>query len=413
MLKRSISIYKSRLFSQISGDRNKIHLQKEISKNFFFKNPIVHGVNISIIALVDFLKNSNSKKKIEYLNIIFKNFCLVNEKFFIKFKKEEINIENDIHQKVNIQIRLKKNNENNQRGVNLKYKKIINYYKLSKNEYFFLGLIEHLLKVSKYIGNLDNDNKNLIHNIKLNKVNKKKTNFFKKKKITKNVFLNIYRDDQFISEIISSKLVSLKIDKKKFVLSKSILKKLDDKKIIIFGSSSDLSYATNLFLKGSKAKIYKFSLNFNLKKKINLLNQFLLRIKPDFIFFFCSPKINIENNKNKTLLFYYYNEVYFNKFKLLLNSIKSNNLTTLVFFPSSEFLNDKKNFLNYKSYMKAKEKAEKLIMKNKYKNIAKFYRLPKFKTRATYNILGHYEGEDLHFLRKYLETFFKQSINLN
>ena len=41
-------------FSKISKDTNKIHLDKKFSSNFFFKEPIVHGANLALIALSKF-----------------------------------------------------------------------------------------------------------------------------------------------------------------------------------------------------------------------------------------------------------------------------------------------------------------------------------------------------------------------
>ena len=40
----------TRNFSIKSKDKNKIHLNKKYSSNFFFKDPIVHGINVLIKA---------------------------------------------------------------------------------------------------------------------------------------------------------------------------------------------------------------------------------------------------------------------------------------------------------------------------------------------------------------------------
>ena len=55
----SITKNVSKKFSLLSGDNNKIHFDKSFSKFFFFKAPIVHGVNLCILALNSYL----SKKK--------------------------------------------------------------------------------------------------------------------------------------------------------------------------------------------------------------------------------------------------------------------------------------------------------------------------------------------------------------
>ena len=46
-----ISKKDTKLFSIISGDKNKIHLSKRFAKKFFFKEPIAHGVLVVLICL--------------------------------------------------------------------------------------------------------------------------------------------------------------------------------------------------------------------------------------------------------------------------------------------------------------------------------------------------------------------------
>ena len=101
-----------------------------------------------------------------------------------------------------------------------------------------------------------------------------------------------------------------------------------------------------------------------------------------------------------------YNDVYYKKFKLVLNIILKNNLNSIIFYPSSFFLDKTNSFVRFKSYIKAKKKAENLYRIKKFQKHFKFYRLPQFKTRSTYNMLGYYSGIDLFNLKKYLEDFF-------
>ena len=51
-----INIKKTIEFAKLSKDRNQIHLSKKFSKNFFFKEPIVHGVNAAIKGISFFFK---------------------------------------------------------------------------------------------------------------------------------------------------------------------------------------------------------------------------------------------------------------------------------------------------------------------------------------------------------------------
>ena len=43
-MKFKISKKKSLLFSKLAKDKNKIHLDNNFARNFFFKEPILHGV---------------------------------------------------------------------------------------------------------------------------------------------------------------------------------------------------------------------------------------------------------------------------------------------------------------------------------------------------------------------------------
>ena len=71
------NITDNKKFSEISGDNNKIHINKKHAKKFFIKKPIVHGVNILIKA---FKKKKFLKNKFNYLEIVFKDFVNIDEK---------------------------------------------------------------------------------------------------------------------------------------------------------------------------------------------------------------------------------------------------------------------------------------------------------------------------------------------
>ena len=45
----------------MSGDNNKIHYDEKYAKKFFFKKPIVHGVNLAVKGIFAFLKKKKKK----------------------------------------------------------------------------------------------------------------------------------------------------------------------------------------------------------------------------------------------------------------------------------------------------------------------------------------------------------------
>ena len=224
------------------------------------------------------------------------------------------------------------------------------------------------------------------------------------KRITNNIFkaqLNCYG---YMSNIIFSKLAKLKYNLKKFKLNTIIEKKINFKKFLIFGASSDIAKAITFFLKKKNNKIVKISI----KKKINIikLENLIKKTNPDYIFYFSSPNI-LNNANNKSIVYKNYDDVYFKKFKVILNILSRNKLTSKVFYPSTFALGQRKKFLRLKSYLDAKAMGEKLCKNHKYSKYIYCYRLPAFKTRTNYNILGYYEGEDLYKIKNYLNIFLK------
>ena len=407
-----ISLFDSKKFSKLSGDKNLIHLSKKISKDFFFKEPVVHGVNLSIIALKKYIKKYSKNKflNIDELKIIFHNYCLHDENFDILLSKNKINIKSKISQKTNIFIKsVKKKNKNKSLMLNKFERKIISNYNTTtfiKN----LDLIKNLILISRKIGNLRPKNTSLIHKIYIKNNNKIFKSKFLIKKITNNIFLLKFFYKTFYSETIFSKIKKYNLNFKKFVLKKNIVKKIQNKKIIIFGSSSNLAEGLKVFLKNSKLPFLSYSLskvNLNIKDQSTKLKKYLIKHKPDYIFYFSSPKITIETKKNVNSLKKNYNEVFYKNFKFIINEVLKNKLHTLVFYPSSYFLNEKEKHLNFRNYIESKIKVEKLSLRKKYQNIVRIYRLPKFKTRSTYNLHGYYEGVNLYNLKKYLENFFR------
>ena len=55
-----ISLKNSKEFSKLSGDKNKIHFNEKIANSYFFRKPIVHGINLTIIALKKILNSTKN-----------------------------------------------------------------------------------------------------------------------------------------------------------------------------------------------------------------------------------------------------------------------------------------------------------------------------------------------------------------
>ena len=68
-----INFKKSKTFSLLSKDTNKIHLNKDFASKYFVKEPIVHGVYLVIIALSKFLNKQKHEIIITNVSINFKN----------------------------------------------------------------------------------------------------------------------------------------------------------------------------------------------------------------------------------------------------------------------------------------------------------------------------------------------------
>jgi len=410
---KKINLNLSRKFSILSGDKNKIHLDKKIARRFFFKEPVVHGVNLVINSLIEFFDHKDYNLDINELNIIFRNFCLHNESLVVNFKKNGLIIKGKFNEKVVAELnynKIKKNKIN----VNLDSlsKNIIKFYNLKKKNYIYIKLFKDLINISKLIGNHSPGNKNFLHTIKLKK---NKNNFkigFSIKNITKNMYLSEFISSGYESQIISSKLAELNLDSKNYLLNKKIKKNLKNKKILFFGSNSDIALALSMFFKNTNCKIFKYSLKNFLKKSKkdkNKLLRYLLKLNPNYIFYWSNPLIK-NNSLKKTQLFKNYYDVYYSKFKIILDLLYKNKFKTLVFYPSSIFLNKYPKNSNFDSYIKAKKIAENLCKNHKYRKLIFYYRLPQFKTSSTYNLLGFYKGKNLYYIKNFLENFLKKNI---
>ena len=369
-------------FKRLSGDTNKIHFDKKFASKFFFKEPIVHGLNVVKILISKFLISKN--KRLKFLKVNFINFINVGESFDYKIFKNKILVFNSFNNKVEIFFKNEKNKNLRSNFNNL--------------------LLKEILFLSKLIGKINPGNGSLIQSIKIE---------YSKKKITKQIYEITYLFNHLRAIIVANKLVPFEPIKEKTKLTQNTLKKIENKKILVFGSNSDLAKRIFLPKIQSACKLHKYSFRINNEvQTISALEQFklkklILNLKPDYIFYFSSPKIltSLKNSKSLNKL---YKLVYVDYLKILLNIIKKNYIKSKIFYPSSIYLKDNNKVnLRLKSYIKTKYLAEKLCKFKQNKKIVKLYRIPKIQSKSNYNLLGFYEGEKLSTIDKYINHFFK------
>ena len=374
-----LNLNDNKRFSKKSGDNNKIHISREHAKKFFIKKPIVHGANILIKA---FKQKNFLKGNFNYLEILFKDFINIDEKFNINRNKNYLNVEGLYNNKIEI------------------HKNIIQNIKYFNQK----EIINELLFISKYIGNVSPGPNSLIQQIKFiysEKYIGKRA--LKKRKINKNVIIISYSYKNIIAEITAIKLKLYKqLSSNSVFKNKKIIKLLKNKKIIIYGKNSDLG---NFLFNSNLKKFCKVYLLSSKNLSNDLLNNDLKKIKPDFIFYFFSPKIitgvskKIDKNYINVFLnipkkIFYIASKYKKKFK--------------IFYPSTIFINKQEEYKYLKSYIDVKKKAEIEFKKLTYKNTFFITRMPQLKTRSNYNpFLGKYIGIKLDYLLNKIFDFFK------
>ena len=390
-------------FAKISGDKNQIHINEHFSNKTFLKNTIVHGVNLVIFSLIKYQKKYKHNI-IDKLEISFDNYCSTNEDFYVNITRSQIIIYSDKNQLLKIRINFHLDKDFNYKKIKLKAK-IRSYYKV--NQLFYktnISFIYELIYLTNYIGSHKPGNGSLIHSIQIDKSLNNNTNL-KIRKITNNFFIFFIRTQSHDLKVLVSKIKLFSINYRPFIISRKLKEKINNKRFLIFGKNSDFAKITFKFLDKTRAFIKYFSLkNYN---KINKkkLEAIIRNYKPNYIFYYSSPKISRDfNNKSKNNE---YLKVYYNNLKDLLNLLIKNKIETLIFYPSTIFLNNKKKYPHYKKYLSAKFKGEKLASVYKYKRYLKIYRLPMFKNRSNYNINGYYEGQNLSKFKKYLIDFLK------
>ena len=392
-----ISEKDTRLFSIISGDKNKIHLSKQFAKNYFFKEPIVHGVLAVLLCLSEFLRKVRKKVFLKKITITFHNYINVGEEFKIEFKKNLIILRNNLNKKITISLVA-----DTPKNLLTKKNKYKSKYKLKG--ILNLNLIDLLIKSSKIVGNTYPGNGGLIHQINYySDIKDKKTSVTRKRNFYK---INLAEKSEKI-EIISSKTKSFENLKK--IVNKKNIHNYDNFKIMVFGPGSILSEKVKEYFSLSKVSFIDYSFRLNNKgfmkeaDKIKI-KKTIEKQKPNLIFYFSSPKITLENKNNKFLKTIY-KEVYFNVLVFLIKILKKNKLNSKIFYPSTTFLSNEGQLEKNSSYVRTKKMAEKFFERDENSRFITYYRLPKYKSTSNYNLLGYYDGENINNFKFYLDKF--------
>ena len=400
-------------FSKISGDKNKIHTDSLTGYNSIFGNIICHGV----LVIFKFFKIINIKKKIKKkgkfsIDVEFKKHVIYDEPITLKFfykrykivfyhllqKKEVvaiIKIADDYTESI---VRIKKITKSKKITPD---KKFINYYKKLKIDPT-LGLI--LSSLSRYVGTIYPGENSIIKKININfnscKNNNEKSISFTSKLIDKRfpIIENKlkYRNYLINFETIIRPKLHIHLKKPNNKILKLIKSFKYKKKIKIIST-----YCKNKVKIKGKNIIKK---QVDVEKNFYLIKNIIKKYNPIIIYYFATPKINI-NSKNLKILNLYKKYYLYYPTKIL---NFSKNYYIKFFYPSTTYVNTKKNL----DYSKIKLQAEKKItkFKNEYLRV-NILRIPEINTKQNLSLVLKKlpNFRDILFKYKKIQTsvFFK------
>ena len=426
-----ISQNNGKVFSSLSGDYNKIHIDELEGYNSMFGQNICHGVLV-IIKFFEFYRID--LKKIQNLKISFFQPFFYKKKIEIKKKNQKNLISFYLKQDhtIKLEILIEKKKVTFQKSFHSyqRLKKIFVTTKLKKKfgnlDNNFSKLCIMLCLLTKYAGTYFPGNSSIITNININFLPKSKKqikNFALIKSRYRDKRLPIiqnylkFRDLEVNFETIERSPLTIKLKRPSNNL-KNMIKKLRAK-IFILGASSGIGNDI-LKLLGINKKIkifatyFKNSINFSSKnvKKIKFdirknkeFDQLLRIINKQkenqiYIYYFCTPKINLKKIDREKIKEYHN---YYLKYPLsILRKIKNKKIN--FFYPSTDFINQKSDSI----YAKEKLNAEKILMRKKPKSVdLRICRIPKINTKQNLEFLsGNYPNfRDLLKKDYYLKSF--------
>ena len=376
------------LFSKISGDTNKIHTDNITGYNSIFGEKICHAslIIIKILKILDLKKLVKEFNEFS-INVKFiKHFCY-EKKTIIKSKKLNKSIIFELFQLNELIAFILVENKNkilnnNFFKVSKIFKKknyLINLYN-TKNE---MGITSMLLcLLSKYVGTIYPGENSIINEININF--NKSFNFEKNyvyvysKKLDKRfpLILNKLTFQEYNIEFKTLERPKLKIKLKK--ISKHIKNQVNklEKNVLIIGGSTGIGFdVLNILKINKKIKIFvtynKNTININdkniIKIKINLakniysIKKVLKKYSPLIIYYFATPKIDINlNNQNKKKI---YKKFYINYPLKIISFCKNQKIN--FFYPSTIFIDEEKK----SSYSRIKKIAETTLKKLSHSNL--------------------------------------------
>ena len=379
-MKFKINEEDGRKYSILSGDNNKIHINKIFGYNSLFGETICHGTLIvnKIFKIIKLKKKIKNKNKFS-LRIEFLKHFKYNSEISIIRKNNTYNIFQEKQKK--LEIKIKYDN----------YLKTYNFFKKKYNLKFKNNIIDRdkkindiiilLNNISKYVGTIYPGEHSIIKeiNINFNKIeypySKKIVIFSKKIDPRLPIINNKLNYNHFIVsfQTLERPKVKNKINIPYKVL-KNKIKKIKYNALIIGGSQGIGRDITNILKHNSKiSKVVTYNKNkiFNKKKiiskKVDVLketktiNKIIDKYYPIKIFYSVSPKIYFENKLEKKIK-NEYKKLFLN---IPLKIIKENKFKKISFFyPSTNYIYENKNSIYSKIKLEAEKKIKKLCTKN-------------------------------------------------
>ena len=424
------------LFSKISGDTNKIHLDDDVGYNSLFGEKICHGslILLKIFKILNINQLIKNNKKNDIKIKFIKHFCY-NKKIIIKSKEVKKNIIIELFQFNDLRgfVEIKYNEDFLNKSFNKISKKftpkknITSYYeKLNK-----MGTISMLLcTLTKYVGTIYPGENSIINEINI--VINNSFNFDKKfiyiysKKLDKRfpVILNKLTFGKYNLEFNTSErpILNHKLSK----INAQIKKKVNAIKenVLIIGASSGIGFdVLNILKINKKIKIFAtynknkiqinnaniFKVKIDITKNIHLIKKILKENQSLSIYYFATPKININsNNKNETRIY----KNFYIDFPLKIISMGSN-IKINFFYPSTTFINEKDN----SHYTQVKILGEYALKKiNSQKVNINICRISEVKTKQNLSLIPKKLpnfGDLLNNNKYYQKLFFLTDGNCN
>jgi len=391
-------------YSKISGDTNRIHIDRSEGYNSIFGEKICHGCLVilktfKIINIKKIIKNYNKFS----LKILFFKHFKYNSKIIIKKKNKnyELHQENQKIAEINIKFFNILKNKNLEKKCSIKTnKKFLNYYN-KKNGLGNLSLI--LNNLTKYVGTVYPGKNSLISEININynkffNFNKIRTDIFSKK-ISKifPIINNKLIHSNYIIEFQT--LIRPKVIEKKVKPSKTIIKKIKNIKenVLIIGASQGIGrdvfnifkynkkilkiityYKNPIKIKNKKIIKYKIDVSKDVKK----INKIISDFSPIKIFYFATPKIFFDNKLSKKVK-HQYKKIFIDIPLKIIKDNKNENMS--FFYPSTTNIEYNNKSIYSKNKLHAENEIKNICLKNKIP--FSIFRFPAINSRQSVSLL--------------------------